>query len=198
MKNYLLLLCLLITTSAQAGILGSFFSIEPSVGYKSETTKLTDLSGAATTEIKTTAPALGLKLNIHSTIGVDLSVYGEWVSGDANISNLSEKQKFNKYSNGAQLAVNSLGFVKMYLGTTFTNEFKVKSSDTFSETTLGGPSYHVGLTFRFMRAMFLGLQYNLNQYNEITGPTYTNGDNTETYYSKVDTQDYMIYLSTQF
>ncbi len=198
MKRALLLICsLMVMQNAQAGLLGNFFFLEPYVGYKTENTQLTNLVNMKT-DIKTTTPALGLKLGIRSPIGVDVAVYGEYVTGLATITGLSDKNKFHKNSSGAQLSVNSLGFVKMYIGTTFTNEFIVEESNQISETTLKGSCYNVGLLFKILPIANFGVQYNLNQYSEISGPTYTNGNKIDTYYSKVDNQDYMFYLSSMF
>ena len=198
MKRALLLICsLMAVQNAQAGLLGNFFFLEPYVGYKTENTQLTNLANLKT-DIKTTTPALGLKLGIRSPIGVDVAVYSEYVSGQATITGLPDKNKFHKNSSGAQLSVNSLGFVKMYIGTTFTNEFTVEESNQISETNLKGSCYNVGLLFKILPIVNFGVQYNLNQYSEISGPAYTNGDKIDTYYSKVDNQDYMFYLSSMF
>ncbi len=198
MKRALLLICCLFAMqNAQAGLLGNFFFLEPYVGYKTENTQLTNLVNMQT-DIKTTTPAFGLKLGIRSPIGVDVAIYGEYVTGQASITGLTDKNKFHKNSSGAQLSVNSLGFVKMYLGTTFTNEFTVEDSSQISETNLKGSCYNVGLLFRVLPIVNVGVQYNLNQYNEISGPAYNNGSKIDTYYSKVDNQDYMFYLSTMF
>lgn len=198
MKRALLLICgLLAMQNAQAGILGSLFFVEPYVGYKTENTQLTNYANLQT-DIKTTTPAFGLKLGIRSPIGVDVAIYGEYVTGQASITGLTEKNKFHKSSSGGQLSVNSLGFIKMYIGTTFTNTFTVEESNQLSEFTLKGSCYNVGLLLRALPYLNVGVQYNLNQYSEISGAGFTNGDKLDTYYSKVDNQDYMIYLSSVF
>ena len=199
MKTLLLgaIATLLLSFQAQAGVLGSSFFIEPSLGYKIENTKLTDLA-LATTEIKTTAPVFGLKLSYRNASGVELALGGEYVKGSATISNLTEKNEFSKSTAGLSIAVNSLGFVKMYLGASFHNEFVIAQSDQTQETKLSGPSYQAGLVFRALPTLNLGFQYNLNQYNKVKGSNFLIGENIESYYSKVDTQDYSLFISTAF
>lgn len=198
MKHGLLMICSIFAMqTAHAGLLGNFFFLEPYLGYKTENTQLTNLASLQT-DIKTTAPALGLKLGIRSPIGVDVAVYGEYVTGQASITGLPDKNKFHKNSVGAQLSVNSLGFVKMYIGTTFSNVLTVEESSQINEFSLKGSCYNVGLLFRALPYVNLGVQYNLNQYNEVSGAAYNNGSKLDTYYSKVDNQDYMFYISTLF
>jgi opacity protein-like surface antigen len=199
MKNLFLksLAILLLSSQAHAGILGSSVFIEPSLSYKVENTKLTDLA-LTTTEIKTTAPAFGLKLNYRSPSGLEISLGGEYVKGSANISNLANKNEFSKSTAGLTIGVNSAGFVKMYLGASIHNEFVIAQSDQIQETKFSGPSYLAGLVFRLLPSFNLGFQYNLNQYNKVKGNTYLIGENIESYYSKVDTQDYSIFISTTF
>lgn len=198
MKRALILICgLFAIQNAHAGLLGNYFFLEPYIGYKTENTQLTNLVSTQI-DIKTTTPAFGLKLGIRSPIGVDVSVYGEYVTGQASITNLADKNKFHKNSSGAQLSVNSLGFVKMYLGTTFSNVFTLEESNQLQELSLKGSCYNAGLLFRVLPYVNLGVQYNLNQYSEVSGAAYTSGEKIDTYYSKVDNQDYMIYLSTMF
>lgn len=188
---------LLVSSQTYAGVLGSSVFIEPSLGYKVENTKLTDLA-ATVTEIKTAAPAFGLKLSYRNASGVELALGGEYVKGSASISNLTDKNEFSKSTAGLSIGVNSLGFVKMYLGASFHNEFIIAQSDQTQETKLNGPSYQAGLIFRVLPTLNLGFQYNLNQYNKVKGNAYLLGENIESYYSKVDTQDYSIFISTAF
>ena len=188
---------LLLSLQTHAGILGSSVLIEPSLGYKVENTKLTDLA-LTTTEIKTAAPAFGLKLSYRNASGVELSLGGEYVKGSATISNLTDKNEFSKSTAGVSIGVNSLGFVKMYLGASFHNEFVIAQSSQTQESKFSGPGYQAGLIFRVLPSLNLGFQYNLNQYNKVKGNAYALGENIESYYSKVDTQDYSIFISTAF
>lgn len=190
--NYFLILIIAFTANfAQA----SYFA-EPFIGYKSETIKLTDLS--STTEIKAELPYYGLKLGYRSPIGIDLNLAGEIFSGQAAISAQTEKNKFTHATASVQLGVNALGLIKMYLGSSFLNEFNLEDSPSLQGFKLSGPSLHAGLQFKFFPLVNIGLQYNLNQFNTITGPAYIGDSKLETYYIKNDTQDYSLYLSTTF
>lgn len=197
MKYFNILLLLLVTKFAHAGILGNSVFIEPYAGYRSETIKLTDLA-LSTTEIKASQPSFGLKLGYRSLMGLDLNLAGEYFSGSASVSNQTEKPKFTHTTVAVQLGVNALGLVKMYLGTAFVNDFKLEDTTAAQGFKLSGPSFHAGLQFKTLPFVNLGLQYNLNQFNKIEGAAYTTGDKTETYFSKTDAQDYSIYLSTSF
>ncbi len=192
MKHLLILIVLFSTEFASAD-----FFFEPFIGYKTEAIKLTDLVNSVT-EIKAAQPNYGLKLGFRSSTGIDLNLAGELFSGQASISSQTEKNKFTHTVGSVQLGVNSFGLIKMYLGSSFINEFVLENSSTLQGFKLSGPSFHAGLQFKFFPKVSLGLQYTLNQYNTIAGPAYTADSRIETYYSKNDTQDYSIYLSTTF
>lgn len=179
----------------QTTIAGIFF--EPYVGYKSESIKLTDLLNTKT-EIDATSPDFGLKLGFRSALGIDLNIAGEFSSGNASISLQPEKNKFNHKTASVQLGVNALGLVKMYLGSTFLNEFTLEDSSSLLGFKLSGPSFHAGLQYRLFSYLNLGLQYSLNQFNSIEGTAYSGSTNTESYFSKIDAQDYSFYLSITF
>jgi len=49
---------------------------------------------------------------------------------------------------------------------------------------------------KLWKSLNFGAQYNLNQYNEISGNNYTAGSKLNTYFNKIDTQDYILFLST--
>ena len=192
MNNIIILTLLFVTKLAHAN-----FFIEPFIGYKSETIKLTDFLNT-TTEIKSTQPNYGLKLGYRSITGIELNLAGELATGQAKISSQTEKNKFAHTTASIQLGVNSLGLIKMYLGSSFMNEFNLEDSSSLPGFKLSGPSFHAGLQFKFFPLVNIGLQYNLNQYNTVVGPAYTMGPKIETYYNKNDTQDYSLYLSTAF
>lgn len=197
MKHMFLVLSLFFSLQAYAGILGNSLFFEPYIAYKVENTKLTDLLNN-TSEIKTTAPSLGIKIGFRSMAGVDLNLYGEITQGKAEITNFNEPNNFSKKTAGAELGVNSLGIIKMYLGTSISNDFTIEKSDQTQAFTVSGPSFHTGLLFKAIPFVNLGLQYNLNQYNTIKGDAYIADEKLETYYSKVDTQDYSVYISSTF
>lgn len=185
------------SSAGHAGILGNSFFVEPQLSYKTESIKLTDLSSVLT-EIKSSHPSLGFKLGYRSMIGIDLNLFYDYASGNADITGITEKNKFSHTSTSIQLGVNSLGLVKMYLGAALSNEFKVDESLSVQSFKLKGPAYHAGIQIRLMTYANLGLQYNLNQFNKVEGQAFSIDDKTETYFSKIDTQDYAVYLSTTF
>jgi hypothetical protein len=189
---------LLLSIQSQAGILGGPVFIEPSLGYKVENLKLTDLAGVTTTEVKTATPSFGLKLSYRNTSGVEVGLWGEYVKGSASVSTFANKNEFSKSAAGFSIGVNSLGFVKMFLGASLHNEFVIAQSDQTQETKYSGPSYQAGLVFRALPTLNIGAQYNLNQYNKVKGNAFLLGENIESYYSKVDNQDYSIFISTAF
>lgn len=197
MKFFSSLAFVFLCSSAKAGLLGNSFFIEPFVGYRNESITLVDLS-STTSQIKTSSPAYGLKVGYRSLLGIDFNLSGDISSGQAEVSNITDKNNFSHKSASFELGVNSFGLIKMYLGTSLFNEFKVEDSPSLTGFNLAGPSYFVGLQLKMLAFLNLGLQYNLNQYNEITGPNYNNGSKVETYYTKVDTQQYTAYLSLPF
>lgn len=190
--NYLILFIFItIANTSYAG-----FFTEPFVGYKSETIKLADLSNDKI-QINASEPNYGLKLGYRSLLGVDLNIAAEFSSGKATLSSQTNTNKFSHKMASVQLGVNALN-IKMYLGSSFLNEFILEDSISLPGYKLSGPSFHAGLQYKPLSYLGLGLQYNLNQYNTIEGLTYSTGSKIETYYNKVDAQDYSFYLSTSF
>ena len=192
MNFFLILIITFVTKFAMAA-----YFIEPFIGYRSESIKLTDYTNT-TTEIKAYQPSFGIKLGYRSVIGIDLNLAGETSSGLASVSSQVEKNKFTHATASVQLGVNALGLVKMYLGSSFLNEFTLENSSTLQGYKLSGPSFQAGLLFKFFPVVNIGLQYSLNKYTTIVGPAYVADSKTETYYIKNETQDYSIYLSTSF
>ncbi len=189
---------LIFILSFTAGVAQAGYFVEPYLGAKTETIKLTDLA-SSTLEIKSSSvPTLGLKIGYRSQMGIDLNLAGETTSGQATVSGQAEKIKFSHIIGALQLGVNALGLVKMYLGTSFQNEFTLDDSPGLQGFKLSGPSYQAGLQIRLFYMINLGLQYNLHQFTTITGPAYAADNNLETHYLKNVSQDYSIYLSTSF
>lgn len=193
----LFIIATLFSAQAKAGILGQSVFMEPYLGFKTENTKLGALLSPAM-EIKSSAPYAGLKLGYRSLSGIDLNLYAELTKGKARIDTLADQNDFTKSTAGIQLGINSLGHIKMYLGTSFQNEFKIESSSQTQAYAMSGPSYHAGLLVKLVPYLNLGVQYYLNQYSKITGAGYTAGEDLDTYYSKVDTQEYSLYVSSTF
>jgi len=171
--------------------------LEPSIGFRNETIKLTDLSQNET-RLKASSPIYGLKFGYRSPIGVDVNLGYGYTNGKMEISGDSEKSKFSHQTASAQLGINALGGMKIYLGYAFLNEIKLDGTSSLEAFKLSGPAYIVGLQFKVFSYVNLGAQYNLNQFNKITGPAYSLGDDTEKYFTKIDSQDYSINLSLDF
>lgn len=188
------ILALLISTTSYAAITPSSFFFEPLIGYRSELINMTDLADV-TTQIKTTQPNFGLKLGYRSSLGIDFNLSGEIMSGKADVSNQSDKTAFSHQSAGVQIGVNSLGLVKMYLGTSFLNNFKLDDNGTTPGFTLSGPSFQAGLQFNLFALMSVGVQYTLNQFDTIKGTAYAADTRTSSHFNKIDTQDYGFYVS---
>lgn len=196
-KNFFSLCLLFASLNTEASLLGRHFFLEPLVAYRSENISLTDLTNNLT-QIKSSGPSYGTKLGFRSAVGIDLNFVWEIFSGKADYTGQIDKVHFNHTSTSFQIGVNSLGLVKMYLGTAFQNQFKTNDTASLQSFTLKGPNYQAGLQLKLWRALNLGAQYNLNQYNEISGNSYTNGSKLNTYFSKIDTQDYILFLSATF
>ena len=189
---------LIFILSFTAGFAQAGYFIEPYLGAKTVTIKLTDLA-SSTLEIKSTGvPTFGLKFGYRSLMGIDLNLAGETTSGQASVSNQPEKIKITQTTGTLQLGVNALGPVKMYLGTSFQNDFTLEDSPGLQGFKLSGPSYQAGLQLKLFQSVNLGLQYNLHQFTTIIGPAYAANNKLETYFLKNDSQDYSIYLSTSF
>lgn len=196
MKKWVFSLFILFAFQAQAGLLGRSFFIEPFVGYQNEGITLTNLNATSTSSIKSSSPAVGLKLGFRSLLGIDLNLSAESAFGKANISPLSDSVDFRHSLAALQIGINSFGLIKMFIGASFLNEFSVKSSPSTSAFKLMGAAYQAGLQFKLAHFLNLGAQYTLNQYNQINGDAYTSTQDLENYYSKVDAQAYTVYLST--
>jgi len=171
--------------------------LEPSVGFRSETVLLTDLSQNET-KLKASSPVYGLKFGYRSPIGVDVNLAYDYSNGKMEVTGESDKSKFTHQTASAQLGINALGLMKIYLGYAFLNELNIDGFLTRPQFKLAGPAYLVGIQFKVFQYVNIGAQYNLNQFNQITGPAYALGDDTEKYFTKIDSQDYSINLSLDF
>ena len=173
------------------------FVMEPSVGYRNETVKLTDLVHQEKT-LKSAVPVFGLKLGYQSMLGVDLNLAYDFSKGKMEVSSLTEKNDFTHQTSSLQLGISALGQMKIYLGYAFLNDLKLDDSPSMTGFKLSGPAYIAGLQFKLFPHLNLGAQYNLNQFKKITGSAYALSDDSETHFSKIDTQDYSLYLSLDF
>lgn len=170
--------------------------IEPAVGYKQETLKLTHYSQNTDT-YKMNGAVLGLKLGVESATGVGISLVGEYSSGKASVNDAStlEKPKFTHTLAGAQLSVSAMNTLKIYLGYAPLNELDIKANTSVNGMKLKGHAYQAGIMIFPTRSLGLGVQYNIHQFKEISGTTFTNGSDIKTYYDKIDAQDISLNLS---
>lgn len=198
MLKFLFLIAIgMFSLPSYAGIFGTPAFLEPYLGFKVENTRLTGLT-APSMEIKTSAPYLGLKFGYRSLSGIDINLYGEMTKGQAKVDILANPNDYTKTSAGLQIGINSLGQVKMYLGGAFQNEFKLEDSSQAPEMTMNGPSFHAGVQIKIVSYLNLGIQYYVNQYDKVKGTNFPTGEELDTYYSKIDTQEYSLYLSSTF
>lgn len=193
--NTLSVLCLTFLAFIPVGQAGIFF--EPGVGYRSHTLKLTDLT-SGTSEFKMAAPVYGLRVGYRSLMGIDINLAYDYATGTAEIMPANEKNKFTQSTAAVQLGVSALSALKIYLGYGFTNELKVTEGLTTSDINLRGQAYQAGLQFRLFSMVMLGLQYNLNQYKTVEGKFFTKGEKVDSYFNKLDSQDYSLSVSTSF
>ncbi len=196
-KKAILSLVLLVTTSgitSKAKAAGAFI-IEPGIGYKEETLKLTDLSQALT-KYSMTGPVASLKLGVTSAAGVSLLLAGEQISGKAKIEgNEIDKPKFTHTIAGFQVGVSAMNAMKIYLGYSPLNKLKFEDEGSLQGFTLSGHTYTAGVMFFPFRFVGLGVQYNINQFKEIEGANYTSSKEVDDHFDKIDSTDLSFTLS---
>ncbi|AGH95271.1 hypothetical protein [Pseudobdellovibrio exovorus] len=181
--------------SATAGIFGNSVFLEPSIGYRSEKVQFTDLNSASS-DVRISTPSFGLKFGYRSAIGIDVNLAGEYATGKAELSPQNDKADFSHQSLAVQIGVNSRGLIKVFLGSTLFNELEVKELTSQPAFKLAGPAFQAGLQFNILPFLSIGGQYTLNQFDTIKGAAYANDSRVDSYYNKLDTQDYQIYIST--
>lgn len=186
---------LLVITSSLAANADTFF--EPSIGYRTETLKLTD---KASSELKATmaSPVYGLKIGYQSPLGIDVNLAGDYSTGKAELNPLTEKNNFSHKTIAAQLGISALGLMKIYLGYGFSNELDIDAGLLNSDIKLKGTAYQAGLQFRLFSSTYFGAQYSINQFKTVEGKSYTSGDSVDQYFSKLDSQDFSFTLSIVF
>lgn len=196
-KNAILFLVLLVTTSgitSNAKAAGAVI-IEPGIGYKEETLKLTTLSNSLT-KYSMKGPVASLKLGVQSAAGVSLLLAGEQLRGKAEIDgNLTDKPAFTHTIAGFQIGVSAMNAMKIYLGYSPMNTLAFETEGSVQEMTLKGQTYTAGVMFFPFRYVGLGVQYNVNQFKEIEGPAYTAGKDVDLYFDKIDSTDLSFTLS---
>ncbi len=196
-KNAILFLVLLVTTSgitSKAKAAGAVI-IEPGIGYKEETLKLTTLSNSLT-KFSMKGPVASLKLGVQSAAGVSLLLAGEQLRGKAEIEgNLNDKPSFTHTIAGFQIGVSAMNAMKIYLGYSPMNKLAFEAEGSSQEMTLNGQTYTAGVMFFPFRYVGLGVQYNVNQFKEVEGPQFTSGKDVDLYFDKIDSTDLSFTLS---
>ena len=198
MKRFIYALLLILTPKfVNASMMGSSYFIEPSVGYRTETIKFTSLTNNAS-QIKMNTPTYGLKLGYRTALGIDFNFAGDFSNGKADWTPLEEKNNFTHNMVAFQLGINAMSAMKIYLGYAFMNELKVEKGLLNSDINLKGPAYQAGIQFRLFPLISVGAHYNLNQFTEISGSGYNLSDKVDSYFNKLDSQDYSFNLSLTF
>ncbi|AZZ36622.1 hypothetical protein CIK05_07405 [Bdellovibrio sp. qaytius] len=196
-KKAILFLVLLVTTSgisSNAKADGAII-IEPGIGYKEESLKLTDLSQNLT-KVSMKGPVGSLKIGMVSAAGISLLLTGEQMKGKATIDgNLTDKPKFTHTIAGFQVGVSAMNAMKIYLGYSPHNKLAFETEGTVQGFTLSGQTYTAGVMFFPFRYIGLGVQYNINQFKEVEGSQYTLGKETDLYFDKIDSTDLSVTLS---
>ena len=174
------------------------FMIEPSIGYRQETVKLTDLSQNQT-QVKMNSPVYGLKMGFTNALGISIDLAGSFSNGKTEFTpNLSEQPDYAHTVGSAQIGVNAMGLLKIYLGYILSDDLEIKTNPMIQGYKLKGQGLQAGLmTFPFPR-LGLGIQYNVHQFKEISGTAFTNGSDLKNYFDKVDAQDISANISFLF
>lgn len=196
-KNAILFLVLLVTTSGftSKAIAAGSVIIEPGIGYKEETLKLTDLSNDLT-KFSMKGPVASLKIGVQSAAGVSLLLAGEQIKGKAEIDgNTLEKPDFSHTVAGFQVGVSAMNAMKIYLGYSPLNKLQFEDAGSFQGFTLSGHTYTAGLMFFPFRYIGLGVQYNVNQFKEVDGPQYSGSKEVDDHFDKIDSTDLSFTLS---
>lgn len=196
-KQAILFLVLLVTTSGfttKANAAGAVI-IEPGIGFKEETLKLTDLSQNLT-KYSMKGPVASLKLGVSSAAGVSLLLAGEQIKGKAEINgNLTDKPEFTHTIAGFQIGVSALNAMKIYLGYSPLNKLEIETAGSVQGLTLSGQTYTAGVMFFPFRYIGLGAQYNINQFKEVEGSQFLLGKDVDLYFDKIDSTDLSFTLS---
>lgn len=188
----------------------SEFLFEPYVGYRYENVKMTNLPtvlnlNPETNHYNSSLPVYGLKLGYSSPIGIDLNLAGDISKGKINVTidSLESEAEYTHQMATVQMGVSALGILKLYIGYSFLNEYKIEDYKNTNFTlikgfSLKGPAYLVGIQFKLLPYILIGAQYNFIEYKTISGIDGTSEENTNKYFSKIDSQDYSLYLSLDF
>ena len=174
------------------------YIIEPSIGYRQESIKFTDLTNTST-DLKVNSPIYGLKLGVTLLGGISFDLAGSRSSGKAQFTPAITEQPDYSHNLGTfQVGVNAMGILKIYLGYILLDEFEVQTNTSVQGFKMKGSGFQAGImTFPFSR-LGIGAQYNVHQFKEISGASYTLGSDVKNYYQKIDVQDLALSLSVLF
>jgi len=174
------------------------FFIEPFLGQRQEKIQFTDLT-ATNFEYKTSGLTYGLNAGVTTATGIFFNLSGSQFKAKAETTpTQSDTPEFTHNNAALQVGVSAMGLLKIYLGYMLLNEVEIKTQSPFSSFKLKGPGYQVGLSLTLISRLSLGLQYNIHQFNDISGASYASGNDTKTYFNKVDSQDIFAYLAYSF
>ena len=174
------------------------FIIEPSAGYRQETIKLTDLLQNQA-QIKINSPVFGLKLGFTNAFGISFDLAGSRSSGKADLTpTVAIPPDYTHAVGSAQIGVNAMGLLKIFLGYVVFDELELQSNSSFQGYKFKGQGFQAGLMTFPLPRLGIGLQYNVHQFKEISGTNYTLGPDIKNYYDKVDVQDVAATLSFLF
>ena len=195
LKNLVFFFALTLTAQQSFGA----FMLTPSVGYKMQTIKFTDNLDNES-EFKASNPAFGLKLGYLSASGVSLDIAGSHVAGKGKStsggSSTEVERDFTEQSAAVQFGISTNSF-KIYLGYLLMNEAKIKQSTT--DVIFKGSGYQAGLAFNLTSSISLGVQYQIDQYNQVKFDALGSSfEDVKTYYKKVDSQSTTINLAYSF
>jgi hypothetical protein len=182
----------LLTQKSQAA-----FVITPSVGYKTQTAKFTNNSDTET-EFKASNPVYGLSLGYLSASGVSLDILGTYVSGKVKTVSLGVEQELDltEQSAAAQLGISTRTF-KIYLGYVLMNENTIKQ--TAFDVSFKGPGYQAGFVFYLTNSIALGIQYQIDQYNQVKISNQSSSfEDIKLHFKKIDSQSTTLNLSYRF
>ncbi len=191
------ILVILTASMAQAAMGGNSYFFEPSVGYRTEVIKLTNKLNVES-QMKMQNPSYGLKIGYRSPTGIDLNLAGDYSTGKTEWTPTQERNNFTHRMAAAQLGINALGAMKIFLGYAFMNELQVEAGLLNPNIILKGPAYQAGIQLMLFSNVSVGAQYNVNQFDTVAGTSYTAGDKVEQYFNKLDSVDYSFNLSLTF
>lgn len=197
-KSNLVLILLVIGLFSSNSFAG-LINITPNVGYKNETLKLTDLSGAET-QAKMNQPFYGLKVGLMTSTGVSLDVSGQIFSGKgtATQSGIDFETDFNHKAIAALIGVTAMNTFKISIGYILFNELSVKDLSSGTEAAFKGPGYQVGLGINLTQSISANLQYEIFQFNQVQISPSTSYQDIKDVFKSCDSQALSLNVGMSF